>query len=310
MQSGGGQGRLLALPLAQPLDETATVPLTRAADVLALSLLRARQEEELLARERGNVLAELAGGRLPAADAARRARAMGFTPGPALLPVAAELTVPAEVAAAWDVAVADAQDALERRGYPALLGTRGAAKALLGLVGVHGAEAAHRAAAADAAAHEIRAAVERRLGASVDVVVVAGETSGWDVVASSLALTTEAAASGVGLPAAPWHDVRALELRRLLWRWREDPELAAFVHRTLGPLVEHDRRRAHQLTATLEALVANGGRKAETARALHLNRQALYNRIARIEELLRTDLSDPDQLLTIQLALLARAVLR
>jgi purine catabolism regulator len=61
---------------------------------------------------------------------------------------------------------------------------------------------------------------------------------------------------------------------------------------------------------TLQALCAHGGHKAETARTRHLNRQALYNRLARIEELLGVDLSDPDQLLTLQLALRARDVLR
>jgi purine catabolism regulator len=57
---------------------------------------------------------------------------------------------------------------------------------------------------------------------------------------------------------------------------------------------------------TLEALLANGGAKAETARTLHLNRQALYHRLTRIEQLLGADLSDADQLLTLHVALYAR----
>lgn len=76
--------------------------------------------------------------------------------------------------------------------------------------------------------------------------------------------------------------------------------------RRLGPLIEHDRRRRHALLPTLEALCANAGRKAETARALHLNRQALYHRIERIERLLGVDLSDPAELLTLHLAVEAR----
>ncbi|MDW5596669.1 helix-turn-helix domain-containing protein, partial [Conexibacter stalactiti] len=128
----------------------------------------------------------------------------------------------------------------------------------------------------------------------------------WDGAGPELRLAADGAASAAPLPAAAWHDARALELQRLLWHWREDRELAALVTRRLGPLIEHDRRRRHALLPTLEALCANAGRKAETARALHLNRQALYHRIERIERLLGVDLSDPTELLTLHLAVEAR----
>ncbi|MCW2954719.1 MAG: transcriptional regulator, PucR family [Conexibacter sp.] len=319
---GAARGRLLALPLAGPLDETARIPLARAADIVALALLRARQEEELLARERGNFLLDLASGRLGAVDAERQARAMGFGAGERLLPLAAVSAADATrtaapiAAGAWDLVVADAQEAIDRHGHAALLGTHGPATALLGLVAVRASgqrEGDGRAAAAGVAAAAIRAAVQRRLGPGPgggDVVVVAGELCGWEEAPPALALAAETAASAVGLDATPWHDVRALELHRLLWHWRDDAELAAFVRRTLGPLAAHDRQRTHHLMPTLQALCAHGGHKAETARALHLNRQALYNRLARIEELLGVDLSDPDQLLTLQLALRARDVVR
>ena len=52
--------------------------------------------------------------------------------------------------------------------------------------------------------------------------------------------------------------------------------------------------------------LAHAGRKAETARELHLNRQTLYNRLARISELLGTDLDDPQTVLALSLALRAR----
>ena len=51
------------------------------------------------------------------------------------------------------------------------------------------------------------------------------------------------------------------------------------------------------ITAFRDALRAEG-RKAETARELHLNRQTLYNRLARISELLGTDLDDPQTVLS------------
>jgi len=87
---------------------------------------------------------------------------------------------------------------------------------------------------------------------------------------------------------------------------RGGARLDEFVQRNLGPLLDHDRERKLVLLPTLEALCRNGGRKAQAARALHLQRQALYHRIARIESLLEVSLSDPGRLLTLHLALRAR----
>ena len=106
-----------------------------------------------------------------------------------------------------------------------------------------------------------------------------------------------------------WHEASALELRCLLWGRRSDPDLSGFVERSLGALIEHDRRRKQALLPTLEALVASGGRKAKTARALHLNRQALYQRLARIEQILGVDLADAERLLSLSVAVCARQYL-
>ncbi len=94
----------------------------------------------------------------------------------------------------------------------------------------------------------------------------------------------------------------------LLWRLRShgDRDLAAFVDRVLGPLLAHDREARQPLLPTLEAYLSCAGRKAETARELHLNRQTLYDRLARIARLLGTDLEDPETVLALGLALRAR----
>ena len=60
---------------------------------------------------------------------------------------------------------------------------------------------------------------------------------------------------------------------------------------------------------TIEAYCEHGGRVAEAARALHLGRQSLYKRLARIEEIIGADLADPDTRLGLHLALLARRYL-
>lgn len=324
---GRGDGRLLVAPLRAPYDALAGVALEPAAGIVALALLRDRQEEELAARERGSLLVNLADGRIAPGAVGRAALAAGLEHVPALLlPLAALVGEGSEQPLGdWDAALRDAERLLSARGWDAVVGRRPSSVTLLVLVALRCED--DRAAAADAVAAVLREALGRRLGVE-QVTVAAGRASELSAVGSELRRSEQsaAAASGASLgdggaagerPGGPddddaasgvraWHDVRALELRRLLWTARDDADLAAMVERVLGPLVAHDRERRLVLLPTLQALIANGGRKAETARALHLNRQALYHRLARIEQLLGVELSDPEQLLTLHVALLAR----
>ncbi len=82
--------------------------------------------------------------------------------------------------------------------------------------------------------------------------------------------------------------------------------MAGFVDEQLGPLLADGSPRTRTLLDTLEAYLACGGRKAEAARALHLERQSLYLRLRRIEELLGVSLNDEDTMLGLHLALRAR----
>jgi purine catabolism regulator len=81
------------------------------------------------------------------------------------------------------------------------------------------------------------------------------------------------------------------------------------VQQSLEAIIHHDRDHRSQLLVTIEAYCVHGGRVAETARSLHLQRQSLYKRLVRIEELLGADLADPDTRLGLHLALLARRYL-
>jgi purine catabolism regulator len=298
-------GRLVVADLRPPFDALATVALDHAADIVALALLRARQEEELVARERGSFLANLADGRISPEAVPRAAHAAGMEPVPALLlPVAAEVRAggvasPGE----WSIALRDVRQLLGDRGLPAVVGRRTTTATVLALLALRDGDG--RAAAADLVAQTLRATLARRLGPGAVTIAVGRAVPPADS-GPELRRAEESAASATLLPERPWHDVGALELRRLLWTRRDDADLADLVQRVLGPLLEHDRQRKLVLLPTLEALLANGGRKAETARALHLNRQALYHRLTRIEQLLGIDLSDADQLLTLHVALYAR----
>jgi purine catabolism regulator len=81
--------------------------------------------------------------------------------------------------------------------------------------------------------------------------------------------------------------------------------MVTFVREQLGPLLDERDARASELLRTLEIYLERGGRKAEAARALHLERQSLYGRLERIEKTLEAPLDDPDTLLGLHLAVRA-----
>ncbi|WP_432094938.1 PucR family transcriptional regulator [Streptomyces sp. bgisy100] len=311
---GGGAGpgsvraRLVILPVEGPLAPVHRIAAERTAGLLAVVLMQARQEEELAARGRGDFLTDLAEGRIAAEDAHARARVLGFRPAdglllPVVMRLPAELIPPGD----WAVLVRAVQEELTTVGLPVLMGVRpveGRVPLLLGLR-----SESERSAAADRVAAALRAGVERagleRAGVQSPAVVV-GVAGDWTGAGPGLRHAAEAATAAQGLPSRPWYDARRLDIDLLLWRLREHPDLAAFVDRAIGPLLVHDRTARPPLLPTLEAYLAHAGRKAETARELHLNRQTLYDRLARISQLLATNLDDPQAVLALNLALQAR----
>ncbi|MEU3851213.1 PucR family transcriptional regulator [Streptomyces sp. NPDC029554] len=306
--SGGVRARLVLLPVRASLDPVHRMAAERAAGILAVVLMQARQEEELAARGRGDFLTDLAEGRVSAEDAPAQARVLGFRPGEGpLLPVVMRLGDALSPGGGWAVLARALSEELATVGVPVLLGVRPVEGRVLVLLGLRA--ETERATVADRVAAALRAGVGRaempRPGGRPPVVVV-GVAGGWTAAASGLRHAAETATAAQGLPDRPWFDARRLDIDLLLWRLREDPDLAAFVDRALGPLLEHDRRSRPPLLPTLTTYLAHAGRKAETARELHLNRQTLYNRLARIGELLGTDLDDPQTVLALSLALRAR----
>ncbi|MGW7281111.1 PucR family transcriptional regulator [Streptomyces sp. NPDC054844] len=312
---GGGPGtgsvraRLVLLPVRSPLAPVHRMAAERAAGILAVVLMQARQEEELAARGRGDFLTDLAEGRITPEDAPAQARVLGFKPGVGpLLPVVMRLgDTLSPAGGGWAVLARAVAEELASVGVPVLLGVRpveGRVPLLLGLR-----TESERMAVADRVAVALRAGVERAgmqpPGAQPPVVVV-GVAGGWAAASASLRHAAETATAAQGLTDRPWYDARRLDIDLLLWRLREHPDLAAFVDRAIGPLRDHDNRAKPPLLPTLQTYLAHAGRKAETARELHLNRQTLYNRLARIGELLGTDLDDPQTVLALSLALRAR----
>ncbi|MET8808167.1 PucR family transcriptional regulator ligand-binding domain-containing protein [Streptomyces sp. NPDC004546] len=312
---GGGPGtagsvraRMVLLPVRAPLAPVHRIAAERAAGILAVVLMQARQEEELAARGRGDFLTDLAEGRITAEDAPAQARVLGFKPGDSpLLPVVMRIGDSLSPGGGWAVLARAVSEELAAVGVPVLLGVRPVEGRVLVLLGLR--SESERSAVADRVAAALRAGVERagmRRPGSPPPVVVVGVAGGWAAASAGLRHAAETATAAQGLTDRPWYDARRLDIDLLLWRLRDHPDLAAFVDRAIGPLRDHDNRSKPPLLPTLQTYLAHAGRKAETARELHLNRQTLYNRLARIGELLGTDLDDPQTVLALSLALRAR----
>jgi len=93
-----------------------------------------------------------------------------------------------------------------------------------------------------------------------------------------------------------------LRLRGLLHLLRDDPRMQTFVERELGPLLAEPDT---SLLGVLAAYLAAGGNKTEAARRAHLARPTFYERLARIEHLLGTDLGSAESRTSLHVALLA-----
>ncbi|MCZ2804597.1 PucR family transcriptional regulator ligand-binding domain-containing protein [Modestobacter sp. VKM Ac-2983] len=101
---------------------------------------------------------------------------------------------------------------------------------------------------------------------------------------------------------------RDLALFRLLGRL-DDRALTLLVDDALAPLLSWDAAHGSDLVETLAVHLRHGGRKTRTAEALHVQRQSLYQRLARIEVLLGRPVDDPTSHEHLVLATSARALL-
>jgi purine catabolism regulator len=300
------------LALDRPLEPFDQVAMERAAPMLALAFIRANEAEALSARDRGELLDALidTATRLDDSYASRRASAVGFDRRTSwLMPFAADVAPGAGRLdeRRWALVGREIRRELASRQIPAVVGTLSHERHLAVVAGLDA--PGRRVALADTVAAAVRRAVHRD-DADAEVVVCAGRLGpSWRELATALRETVAALPAMRSAAAEPWHDVSGPNLRRLLWTLRDEPALADFIDQRLAPLRAHDARHRGELVNTLEVFCAHGGQKTETAHALHLKRQSLYKRLARIEALLDAQLTDEDTLLGLHLALRARHVL-
>jgi DNA-binding PucR family transcriptional regulator len=82
-----------------------------------------------------------------------------------------------------------------------------------------------------------------------------------------------------------------------------DREVAAFVQRAIGPVVDYDVRRGTALVKTLEAYFGVGGGLAKAAEVLHVHVNTVTQRLERVGQLIGADWQQPERALEVQLAL-------
>lgn len=90
------------------------------------------------------------------------------------------------------------------------------------------------------------------------------------------------------------YSIEDVKLRGLLYTLRNDPRLQAFVERMLGPLLHRDTLDGGDWVRTLGVYLRFQGNKSLTAQELGVSRPTLYERLGRIQRLLRVDLDDPE----------------
>lgn len=104
----------------------------------------------------------------------------------------------------------------------------------------------------------------------------------------------------------PLTEFRDLGLFRLLCLIDDDRELDAFIHDTLGPVLDLDVDERDDLLRTLSVLLASHMNVAEAARATHFHYNTMRYRISKLERLLGPFMTDGQLTLMLSVALEAR----
>jgi hypothetical protein len=255
----------------------------RAAQITALLSLKQDALIEAEQRVRGDLLADLlSGDPQRTARVAERARARGVRVNE--LHALVVLAVPAE----------------QRR-----RAIRSATRAVApgGLVGEHADHVVALCAQRDpaAAAESVRAAVRRELGPPVLAVAAPLDHGPGDVPAR-----VEAAVACIRvLPAIGLADVAATTDEYLPYTalfGPGEPRVGAFVRAVLGPVLDHDADRGGTLVETLAAYLDHRMSPVATARALHVHKNTVLQRLEKISEALGPGWQEPDRLFRLGVA--------
>ncbi|MGC7098224.1 PucR family transcriptional regulator [Amycolatopsis lurida] len=87
-----------------------------------------------------------------------------------------------------------------------------------------------------------------------------------------------------------FHTLADIGLSQLLYALRDDPRVQSYAERQLGPLIEYDEQHGTDLLTSLRHYLAAAGNKSIAAKRGHLSRQAFYQRLHLIDQILGGDL--------------------
>jgi hypothetical protein len=269
------------------LDEADRRTVERAGVVTALVLLFERQAAETRQSARNRVVSDLVAGRGPADDRLRVARASGFDPEQPFCLVVARGepgTSPRTTALAAAAAVGDG-----------------------GLAGAHDGEVVGLVPGGDpgGTASDLAARLGRRTPVTVAGV---GPLTGVDAIPEAHAEAVRTVAALVALG----HRGQGAAATRLGFAGLivgGDPDVADYVHREVGPLLDYDERRGTDLVRTLAAWFEAGRSPRHAATRLHVHVNTVAQRLERITALLGEDWQEPERSLELQLALRLRRLL-
>ena len=269
-------------------DDMLQAAMDRAPEIFALEVLRGRSQPLLTGRDRRELLGRMLGGGSEDPGALEAHASASRISGDVMW---AGLAIGPSVGIRG---LSLAQDVARAAGVPVLAAqVEGTAYALVALPGGEPHDAMTR----------VRSALRSTPGPVAAVGPVVPITSaGRSLRAARQALL-------LGDEGRTWRRPRVAEelvVERLLSAVGDPRHLADLVDEQLGVLLRAPK--AETLVRTLEAYLDSGCSKAETARVLHLRRQSVHQRLARIAALLGHDLDEPRRQTALRLALAARTV--
>jgi purine catabolism regulator len=302
---GGAAWGRLVVPDPRMPQERLVMVLERAAQALEMGRMAERDRAVLALQAQGGLLGELAQRRIASEDEARsRMRAHGVRVGDLVVPVVAVRPRAGPVEEAGEDPVdahgrtrglAERVDAAAgRAGVPAIVGALRPGRVGVLVCPKPGLE---ESAALDRIAEQLAAEVILGVGRSSSQVVTAG---------ASLPLAQQVAEVAAALPdrRRGWYHNRDLRLQGLVALLHDDPRVQTFAEAELGPLIEYDARHGTDHVAILRQYVACAGNMTRLAEISHRSRPALYKRLATVQRILGTDLSEPSSYLSVAFALL------
>lgn len=278
---------MLVLGPSQRLDEPDQRTVERGAVVTALVLLFEREALDAQQQTRTDVVSNLVAGRGDHADRVQAARANGL-----------------ETHRPFCLLVLRGEDGASRR---ALVLSAHTAIGNAGIVGEHEGDVVALVGGDDAGVLAKTVAARLRRSQVVTVAGVGPLTDLDDVSAGHAeALRTVRALVALGHHGS---GAAASDLGFAGLIVGSDPDVAAYVERVLGVVLDYDDARRTNLVGTLEAFFAAGSSPRHAASELHVHVNTVAQRLERIAALLGPGWQQPDRALELQLALRLRHLL-